>query len=61
MADMDWINLAEDRYRWRAVLNAVMNHKMRGISWLANDLLVSQEVLCSMELAIQAPCFAFKW
>jgi len=23
--DMDWINLAEDRYRWRALVNAVMN------------------------------------
>jgi hypothetical protein len=23
--DMDWINLAEDRHRWRAVVNAVMN------------------------------------
>jgi hypothetical protein len=22
---VDWIGLAEDRYRWRAVLNAVMN------------------------------------
>ena len=22
---MDWINLAEDRDRWRAILNAVMN------------------------------------
>ena len=23
--DMDWIDLAEDRERWRALLNAVMN------------------------------------
>jgi hypothetical protein len=23
---VDWIGLAEDRYRWRALLNAVMNH-----------------------------------
>ena len=22
---MDWINLAEDRYQWRAVVNTVMN------------------------------------
>jgi hypothetical protein len=32
---MDWIELAQDRIRWRALVNAVMHlsfHKMRGIS-----------------------------
>jgi hypothetical protein len=33
--DMDWIQLAQDSDRWRALVNALMNlrfHKMRGIS-----------------------------
>ena len=33
--DMDWIQLAQDRLRWRALVNAIMElwvHKMREIS-----------------------------
>ena len=49
---MDWIDLAQYRARWLAIVNAVMNEsrKMRANSWLAEGLLTSQEGLCSMEL-----------
>jgi hypothetical protein len=26
--DMDWIDLAQDRDRWRALVNAVMNYEL---------------------------------
>ena len=48
---MDWIDVAQKRDGWRNLVNAVMNilvHKMRGISRLAKNLIVSQEELCCM-------------
>ena len=46
---MDWIKLAEDRDKWRALVNVVMDlrvSKMRAISSLDENRL---EGLCSME------------
>jgi hypothetical protein len=34
----DWMKLAQDRDRWRALVSTIKNlrvHKMQGISWLA--------------------------
>jgi hypothetical protein len=38
LGDVDWISLAQDRYRWRALVNAVINHKMLGNYQVAAQL-----------------------
>ena len=48
---MDWIDLAQNMDRWRALVNAAMNFgfpKIRGISRLAENRLASQEGLYSV-------------
>jgi hypothetical protein len=50
---MDWTDLAQDRGRWQALVNAVMNLQVpynAGSFRLVEDLLASQEGLYSMEL-----------
>jgi hypothetical protein len=61
---MDWIDIVQDRDRWQAHVNAVMNlrdHKTRGIPWAADDLSGSQEGLCSMELVVIKNLYTFSF
>ena len=48
---MDWIDLAQDRERWRALVKVVMNLRVpqNAGNFLAENWLASQEGLCSME------------
>jgi hypothetical protein len=50
---VDWIGWAQDRYRWRALVNSVMNlgfHKVLGIYRVAAQFVASRVVLGSTEL-----------
>ena len=52
---MGWLDLDQDKGRWRAVVKAVMNlrvPKIQGISRLAEHLSAFQEGLCSMKLVM---------
>jgi len=51
--DVEWIDLAENRYKWLDFVNAVMNlglHKTRGISLMSVGMLASQQILFCMGL-----------
>jgi hypothetical protein len=59
MAGMDWIDLAQDRDRGWVLAKAVMTfgvNTMLGISTLTEELLVSQEGLCSMDFVCLSVC-----
>jgi hypothetical protein len=52
MGDVDWIGLAQDWDRWRALVNWVLNlrvHKMLGKYRVFQQLGISRVVLSSME------------
>jgi hypothetical protein len=50
MGGLDWIDVAQDRERWRALVIAVLNLRVPqnvGNAWLRNFKLI--QGLCSME------------
>ena len=47
--NMLWTNLAPNMDKWQAVLHTAMKYPVR--YWLAEKLLASLELLCSMESA----------
>jgi hypothetical protein len=49
--DVDWIDLAQNRYRWRALVNLVINfriNKMLGYYLVVSQLVASRVVLSSI-------------
>jgi hypothetical protein len=55
MEGMNWIDLAQDRARWLAVANAVMNLRVTSNAdnfLMSEDLLDSKKGLCSIELVV---------
>jgi hypothetical protein len=48
---VDWIGLAQDRYRWRALVNSVMNLRVHAGNYrVAAQVVASRAVLSSTEL-----------
>jgi hypothetical protein len=48
--DVDWIGLAQDRDKWRALANLVLFHKLLGNYRVSKELGISQVVLSSIKL-----------
>jgi hypothetical protein len=48
--DVDWIGLAQDRNRWRALVNSVFNLRVRLNAWKLSSGLTSSGLLSSAQL-----------
>jgi len=51
MGRMDWIAVAGGRHLWMRQWTFRF-HKVRGSSWLAEEMSAAQEGFCSLELAV---------